>query len=268
MSQSLTRALEILRLLGEAPASLDELADELGVHKTTVLRLLRPLVDARFAYHDEAHRYHLGSRVFDLAARASEQRGIREIAAPHLVAFNRQYGRTTHLAAREGDAVVYIDKLESRDLIRMYSRVGMEVNLNSSAVGKLMLSTLPDDELRRFVAGMDFTRRTPNTIVTPRTTWPRSSASARRTGRRTARRTSPRSTASALRSAMRAARSSLPCPCRCPTWSCPSTSCWTCWSRCAPRARRSPATAGTARAEPPGHPGNTETPTRAKESPP
>ncbi|KXP06907.1 IclR family transcriptional regulator [Tsukamurella tyrosinosolvens] len=167
MSQSLTRALEILRLLGEAPASLDELADELGVHKTTVLRLLRPLVDARFAYHDEAHRYHLGSRVFDLAARASEQRGIREIAAPHLVAFNRQYGRTTHLAAREGDAVVYIDKLESRDLIRMYSRVGMEVNLNSSAVGKLMLSTLPDDELRRFVAGMDFTRRTPNTIVTP-----------------------------------------------------------------------------------------------------
>ncbi len=167
MSQSLTRALEILRLLGEGPASLDELAEELGVHKTTVLRLLRPLADARFAYHDEAHRYHLGSRVFDLAARASEQRSIKEIAAPHLVAFNREYGRTTHLAAREGDAVVYIDKLESRDLIRMYSRVGMEVNLNSSAVGKLMLAALPDAELRGFVDRMDFTRRTANTIVTP-----------------------------------------------------------------------------------------------------
>ncbi|BDD81694.1 IclR family transcriptional regulator [Tsukamurella pulmonis] len=167
MSQSLTRALEILRLLGEGPASLDELADELGVHKTTVLRLLRPLTDARFAYHDAAHRYHLGSRVFDLAARASEQRSIKEIAAPHLIAFNREYGRTTHLAAREGDAVVYIDKLESRDLIRMYSRVGMEANLNSSAVGKVMLADLPDAELRPFVQGIDFTLRTPNTIVAP-----------------------------------------------------------------------------------------------------
>ncbi|MET9326509.1 IclR family transcriptional regulator [Tsukamurella sp. NPDC003166] len=167
MSQSLTRALEILRLLGEGPATLDELADELGVHKTTVLRLLRPLTDARFAYHDDAHRYHLGSRVFDLAARASEQRGIREIAAPHLVAFNREYGRTTHLAAREGDAVVYIDKLESRDLIRMYSRIGMEANLNSSAVGKVILAALPDAELRPLVAGIDFAWRTPNTIVDP-----------------------------------------------------------------------------------------------------
>ncbi|ADG79604.1 Transcriptional regulator, IclR family OS=Tsukamurella paurometabola (strain ATCC 8368 / DSM/ CCUG 35730 / CIP 100753 / JCM 10117 / KCTC 9821 / NBRC 16120/ NCIMB 702349 / NCTC 13040) OX=521096 GN=Tpau_3009 PE=4 SV=1 [Tsukamurella paurometabola] len=167
MSQSLTRALDILTLLGEGPASLDDLADSLGVHKTTVLRLLRPLVDARFAYHDEQHRYHLGSRVFDLAARASEQRSIRSIAAPHLIAFNREYGRTTHLAAREGDAVVYIDKLESRDLIRMYSRVGMEANLNSSAVGKLLLASLPDAELKPIVATMDFTRRTANTIVTP-----------------------------------------------------------------------------------------------------
>ncbi|TWS26245.1 IclR family transcriptional regulator [Tsukamurella sputi] len=167
MSQSLTRALEILRLLGEGPASLDELADELGVHKTTVLRLLRPLTDARFAYHDDVHRYHLGSRVFDLAARASEQRSIKEIAAPHLIAFNREYGRTTHLAAREGDAVVYIDKLESRDLIRMYSRVGMEANLNSSAVGKVLLAALPDTELRPLVQGIDFTLRTPNTIIEP-----------------------------------------------------------------------------------------------------
>lgn len=169
MSQSLTRALEIMARLGEGPASLDDLAEELNVHKTTVLRLLRPLVDARFAYRDPRHRYHLGSRVFDLAARAAEQRSVRDIASPHLIAFNREYGRTTHLAAREGDAVVYIDKLESRDLIRMYSRVGMQANLNSSAVGKLLLANLPDAELRPIVADMDFTRRTANTITDPKT---------------------------------------------------------------------------------------------------
>jgi DNA-binding IclR family transcriptional regulator len=167
VSQSLSRALTILARLGEGPASLDELAEELGVHKTTVLRLLRPLTDERFTFHDEQHRYHLGSRVFDLSARAAEQRSVRTIAGPHLQDFNREYGRTTHLAVLEGDAAVYVDKLESRDLIRMYSRIGMTANLNSSAVGKVLLADLSDRELHRIVDGMDFSRRTDHTIVDP-----------------------------------------------------------------------------------------------------
>lgn len=167
MSQSLSRALSILIRLGEGPASLDDLADELGVHKTTVLRLLRSLSEERFAFHDEQHRYHLGSRLFDLSARAAEQRSVRTIAGPHLQAFNREHGRTTHLAVLEGDAAVYVDKLESRDLIRMYSRIGTQANLNSSAVGKVLLSDLPDRELNRIVDDMDFTRRTGRTIVEP-----------------------------------------------------------------------------------------------------
>ncbi|WP_396919101.1 IclR family transcriptional regulator [Mycolicibacterium sp.] len=167
MSQSVARALQLLILLGEGSASLDELAAATGVHKTTVLRLLRTLADERFTFRDPDNRYHIGSRIFELAERGTDQREIRQIASRHLIEFNRTYGRTTHLAAMEGGEVVYIDKLESHDQIRMYSRIGLSANLNSTAVAKVILADLPDSQLRPIVAAMDFTRRTANTITTP-----------------------------------------------------------------------------------------------------
>ena len=167
MSQSVARALHLLIQLGSGPASLDELAESTGVHKTTVLRLLRTLSEERFTFRDQNNRYHLGSRIFDLAAQGTDQREIRTIASPHLVAFNHTHGRTTHLAAMEGDHIVYIDKLESHDQIRMFSRIGLRANLNSTAVAKIILADLPGSELEQIVATMDFTRRTPNTITSP-----------------------------------------------------------------------------------------------------
>ncbi|WMN01921.1 IclR family transcriptional regulator [Rhodococcus erythropolis] len=165
MSQSVARALQLLVQLGEGPANLEQLAEVIGVHKSTVLRLLRTLADERFAFRDNNNQYHLGSRVFELSAQATDQREIRRIASPHLTAFNREYGRTTHLAAMEAGEVVYIDKLESHDQIRMYSRIGLSANFNSTAVAKVILADLPDSELRQVVARMDFTSRTPATIT-------------------------------------------------------------------------------------------------------
>ena len=60
--------------------------------------------------------------------------------------------------------MVYIDKLESHDQIRMYSRIGLRAPLHSTAVAKVLLADLPDHELSAVVAGIDFTARTPNTI--------------------------------------------------------------------------------------------------------
>jgi DNA-binding IclR family transcriptional regulator len=165
MSQSLRRALRILIELGHGPANLDQLAEVTGVHKTTVLRLLRTLADDGFVFRDGTHRYHLGSRLFELSARALDQREVRQIAAPHLAAFNRRHGRTTHLAVLEAGEVVYIDKLEAHDQIRMYSRIGLRAPLHSTAVAKVLLADLPDDELATVVAGIEFTPRAANTIT-------------------------------------------------------------------------------------------------------
>jgi DNA-binding IclR family transcriptional regulator len=167
VSQSLARALQILIRLGEGPASLDQLAAAVDVHKSTVLRLLRTLAEEHFVVRDASHRYFLGSRVFELSSRALDQREVRRIAAPHLASLNRQLGRTVHLAVLEDGAAVYIDKLDSHDPIRMVSRIGLRPPLHSSAVGKVLLAGLPEHDRRDVVSQLDLAPATPNTITEP-----------------------------------------------------------------------------------------------------
>ncbi|GAA2441445.1 IclR family transcriptional regulator [Actinomadura vinacea] len=165
MSQSLARALRILVELGEGPRTLDELAATLGVHKTTVLRLLRTLETERFAYRDDAHRVHLGSRLFSLSGAALEQRGIRDVAAPHLARLNELTGQTVHLGVYEGGEVVYLDKYDSKQAIRMYSRVGLRMPLHATAIAKVLLADLPVPSRHRIAADIAYTPFTANTIT-------------------------------------------------------------------------------------------------------
>jgi DNA-binding IclR family transcriptional regulator len=166
MSASLAKALQILMHLGAGPATLDQLAEAVGVHKTTVLRLLRTLAEDHFVFRDGTHRYHLGSRIFELSSQGLEQREVVGIAAPHLAAFNRAHGRTTHLCELSGSEIVYIDKLESHDHVRMASRIGLRAPVHSTAAGKVLVADLPPAELERVLGGVAFTASTPNTITT------------------------------------------------------------------------------------------------------
>ncbi|MER5490592.1 helix-turn-helix domain-containing protein, partial [Streptomyces sp. NPDC002490] len=124
MSQTVDRALSILPLLAEGPADLGKVADRLGVHKSTALRLLRTLHEHGLVYRQSDQRYRLGARLFALAQEAVENLDVREIAHPHLVALNEKVGHTVHLAVYEENEVLYIDKVESRYPVRMYSRIG------------------------------------------------------------------------------------------------------------------------------------------------
>ena len=167
MSQSLARALQILNSLGEGDRSLDQLATELDVHKTTVLRLLRTMEVERFVRRDEAHRYRLGSRLFSLADAAREQHVVRAVAAPHLRQLNQRTGQTVHLAAYENGQVIYIDKLDSVQSVRMYSQIGVPAALHCTAVGKVLLAALPTRTRETLLAGIEYPRYTERTIAGP-----------------------------------------------------------------------------------------------------
>ncbi|NEE11768.1 helix-turn-helix domain-containing protein, partial [Streptomyces sp. SID7499] len=114
MSQTVDRALSILPLLAQGPADLGQVAERLGVHKSTALRLLRTLHEHGLVYRQEDQRYRLGARLFALAQEAVENLDVREIAHSHLVALNDRCGHTVHLAVYEEQEVLYIDKVESR----------------------------------------------------------------------------------------------------------------------------------------------------------
>ncbi|WP_275463152.1 IclR family transcriptional regulator [Streptomyces noursei] len=160
MSQTVDRALSILPLLAEGPADLGRVADRLGVHKSTALRLLRTLNEHGLVYRQPDQRYRLGARLFALAQEAVESLDVRDIAHPHLVALNEQCGHTVHLAVYEENEVLYIDKVESRYPVRMYSRIGKPVAITVAAVAKLLLADLPEAERRAVAEKLDYPRYT------------------------------------------------------------------------------------------------------------
>lgn len=167
MSQSVSRALSLLRVLADGPRSLDELAAHLDVHKTTVLRLLRAMEAERFVQHDHEHRYRLGSTLFELSNRSLEQRDIRTLARPYLATLNAETKQTIHLATYESGEAVYIDKFDATQSVRMYSRIGRPAPLHCTAVGKILISGLPADEQVRVAHRIEYTRFTDRTIDTP-----------------------------------------------------------------------------------------------------
>lgn len=167
MSQSLQRALTILTELGEDSKSLEDLATHLGVHKSTVLRLLQTMEAERFVTHDAEHRYRLGSRLFELANRSLERRDVRTLARRHLSELNAFTGQTIHLAVLESGEAIYIDKLDATQSVRMYSRVGRPAPLHCTAVGKVLVSALPRSQWRAIAEGIEYKKFTERTIASP-----------------------------------------------------------------------------------------------------
>lgn len=166
MSGSVERALHILVELANGPASISELGRRLDVHRTTSLRLLRTLEEERFVRRTDDGQYRLGPRMAMLAHAALEGIDVRAAASAHLRALGEKHGHTVHLAAIEDRSVIYLDKVESRHAIRMYSRVGATAPLHATGVGKVLLAFTTAAERDQLLSEPPFQQCTPNTHTT------------------------------------------------------------------------------------------------------
>lgn len=166
MSSSVERALHILVELASGPATISELGRRLDVHRTTSLRLLRTLEDERFVRRMDDGRYRIGPRMTTLAQAALEGLDLRDAASGHIRELGDRCGHTVHLSALDDTQVVYVDKVESRHAIRMYSRVGAAAPLHATAVGKALLAHLPVAERDRLLGEGPFPSYTANTRTT------------------------------------------------------------------------------------------------------
>lgn len=165
MSQTVTRALEILTFIARAPRTLTEVEKHIGVHKSTALRLLQTLEHAGFARH-LGNRYSLGFAVTTLAQQALDQLDARTIAHTHLARLAEQEGHTVHLAQLIGDEVVYIDKVEGDNTVAMGSRIGLPADGHTAGVAKVILAFQSNEFRDRYLGRLDFERHTDSTIVT------------------------------------------------------------------------------------------------------
>jgi len=166
--QALDRAFAVLDLLGESdiPLGLAQVAASLQLHKSTAHRFLMVLERHRMVERTASGKFRLGLRLYDLGNRAIEQYDLRDRAQPHLRRLVAETEETAHLCILEAARVIYLDKIEPARSVRMITRIGASNPVHCTAVGKAMLSFLPEERAADVLRRIRFERFTPHTIAT------------------------------------------------------------------------------------------------------
>ena len=163
--ERIAAALDIVAQRGWVSAS--ELAAAMGVDRSTGWRLARSLEGVGWLHQDAATgRYRLGLSLFELGTRALDTVDVRDEARRVMAELVGSTGESVDLAIRDGDSVVFIDKIDGTGEVRAFTRTGQRAALHATAAGKVFLAALPADELARYLA-RPLSASTPATITSP-----------------------------------------------------------------------------------------------------
>lgn len=167
-AKALVKGIAIINLLASHKAGLrlTDLVAEIRLPRGTVVRLLSVMIEARLIRHSDEGRYRLGPQLAVWGADFLSAVELREVAADSMARLVEISNETCHLGVRDGDCVLYVDKVESPHSLRMVSRIGGQNPLHCTALGKALLAFFPAGELDAYCTG-PLERRTANTIVAP-----------------------------------------------------------------------------------------------------
>src|SRR3954468_20844013 len=160
----------VVALLGSFDADpralpLSALARRAGLPLTTAHRLVAELVTGGFLERHPDGAYVVGRRVWDLGLLAPAQAGLRDVAAPFLPGLYAATLATVHLAVRDGDRALYVDRLAGHASVPVVSQIGSRLPMHATGVGKVLLAHAPDPVRRAALARL--TRITAPTITQP-----------------------------------------------------------------------------------------------------
>lgn len=152
--RAVERALDVLLCFSRTTPelSMTEIAEQIGIHKSTVHRLLATLEKNRFVQRDPVtSTYRLGIRLLQMAYLTLEQSDLRQLSAPFMRQLNEKYQENIHLAVLDDNDVVYVHLLESPQRIKLAAAIGQRLPAFATASGKAILAFLPDEQVRRIL---------------------------------------------------------------------------------------------------------------------
>jgi DNA-binding IclR family transcriptional regulator len=151
----------------EGPVHLKTLADAAGLHASTAHRILNTLIDIGYVERTRAGQYQLGVRLLQLGNRVQMHVDLRRDALPVMESLRDLVGETVNLSVREGDEVVYIERVSGRRNMRVELVIGGRAPLHVTAVGKLFLAEDGDGAVAAFAERTGLPAYTPASIRDP-----------------------------------------------------------------------------------------------------
>ncbi|MFC4767849.1 IclR family transcriptional regulator [Effusibacillus consociatus] len=167
--KSVERAFQILERVSLAKNGIGvtELAAELNMYKSTIHRVLTTLVNLGYIEQDpQTERYKLGFKLLEVSSRLLDSLDIRREAMPFLQELADWTNEVVHLVVLSKGQVVYIEKVEGTETIRMHSRVGHRAPVHCTGVGKAILAYLPEAQVREIIRQYGLEAHTRHTLST------------------------------------------------------------------------------------------------------
>jgi len=165
---SVTNAARLLKQFSarEREFGVSELARRLGLGKSTVHRLLVTLAEQHLVEQDEVSgKYRLGLAIYDLGAAVATGLDLHEAVMPSMEQLRAATGETVQVAVLDGREVVYIERLDSPNTLRLFLEVGRRNWAHCTGTGKLLMAYLSSYELDRVLEGWELEAVTPHTIT-------------------------------------------------------------------------------------------------------
>jgi DNA-binding IclR family transcriptional regulator len=165
--QSVDRALAVLEILArDGHAGVSEIAEEMGIHKSTVSRLLGSLVSREMVHQNsERGKYQLGFGILRLASSIPGRLSLVREARPVLESLAEEYKETVNLAVLRSNYAVNVDQAMGPSTLATYDWVGSLTPLHATSSGKILLAALSAEERDRILKETGLPARTPRTIV-------------------------------------------------------------------------------------------------------
>lgn len=166
--QSVDRALSILEVLSDYSEGLGvtDISNKIGLHKSTVYRLLSTLIYKGYVVQDSiSNKYRITFKLFELGNKRVESLDILSASKPYTKQLMKEVNEVVHLVIRDGNEIVYIDKVEADNTIRMASSIGRRSPLYCTSVGKVILAYLSDEEVEKIWNNSKIEKLTKYTIT-------------------------------------------------------------------------------------------------------
>ena len=143
-----------------------ELARRLDLPKTTTHRLLATLLAEGFVDRTASGQYRLSLRVYEIGQQAVQSNRVRQLGHAPLERLRNETRETAHLAVLSGVDVVYVDRFESPQLVKLFARFGRRAPAHATSSGKCLLAFGSLRDVNIVIDG-GLAKLAPRTVTTP-----------------------------------------------------------------------------------------------------
>jgi IclR family KDG regulon transcriptional repressor len=162
------KAMDIIILVGKEnkPLGVSEISKTLSYSKSTTYGVLKALNELGLLHKDaDSKKYMIGKKLLRLSKIIYKNQDILFIVKPFLESLADLVDETVFFGIRERDTVKILIVIEARKSLKISSPVGTRMPITAGAVGKVLLSTLKNDEIVSFVREKGLPKYTENTIT-------------------------------------------------------------------------------------------------------